>query len=204
MQSLRLPHTYHPPLLPHPPACCQGFLWELCCCFTAVSVCHSSAHASSCRDTRVPAGAVRVTCVRAHVSLCQHRQCSRCLVAQAGPARACCIMGSSLCALVTVCQAGGDTLPSLPGALLSHPRGGVAVGPHWMQSRVSSLCSFCPFLTSSIISLTSLLSLLMNGCPSCRLHRGQSPTSLCTHISAPHGSRADTAAVCDGAGRAEQ
>lgn len=156
-------------------------------------------------------GLLRVTCVRARISpvsapamLRQPRCTSR--ASPRGCTRAASwasLHASSLC----LTHEGMLCLPSLLpcwGRCCHIPEEG-------LQS-VRAVCSpgspfsavAAHFLPSPSSPLTSLSPLLTNECLSCLLHRGQSPTSLCTHLSAPHGSRADTAAACDGAGRAER
>lgn len=183
MQSLRLPHTYRPPLLPTPaPAHCQGSQeatatlspGSLLPLHGGVRVPLHCTHALVHRHMR-PCWCCAGVCARAalarpglaqsHLRACLHIPCVSTDDAQAAwlhkqgqrmRMHACCIMGISLQVLITVSHAQGDTLLSLPvavvGMLLSHPRGGVTVSPHHVQFIVSSLCSCCPFLTSSIIS----------------------------------------------------
>lgn len=148
-------------------------------------MCHFTAHVASCTGTHVPAGAVPARVHAQHwcvprVAQSHLRACSRIPCVSTGDAQAaslhkqgqptrmhaCCIMGISLHALVTVSPARGDALPSLPvavvGMLLSHPRGGVAVGPHCMLSEVSS---------GVLLSISYLLHHLpsLPCCPTCSI-----------------------------------
>lgn len=144
MQSLRLPHTYRPPLLPAPPpAHCQasrgaasmlspGSLLPL----------HGGVHAPlHCtrvlvHSTHIPVGTVPACAhtrrwrvpglARSHLRACLHIPCVSTGDAQAASLHkqgqptwmhACCIMGISLHALVTASHAQGDALPSLPVAV---------------------------------------------------------------------------------------
>lgn len=220
MQSLRLPHTYRPPLLPAPPpAHCQGSRGAAAALSPgSLLPLHGGVHVPlHCtrilvHNTHVPGGAVpaRVHVRRwrvpglaqSHLRACSHIPCVSTGDAQAAslhkqgqPTRmhACCIMGISLHALVTVsCTRGRFAFPpvAVVGMLLSHPRGGVTVSPHGTSSRVSFSALAAHFSPPPSSPLTSLLSLLTNECPSRLLPQGQSPTSLCTCLSAPHGSRA--------------
>lgn len=65
-----------------------------------------------------------------------------------------------------------------------------------LESSVSAWTAH--FLLRPSSPLTALQSFLMNECPSCLLHQGQSPASLCTCLGVRHGSRAGTAPACDG------
>lgn len=145
MQSLRLPHTYRPPLLPAPPpAHCQGSPGAAATLSQgSVLPFHSGVHVPlpctrilvhghtcpcrCCAGTCARAASARtqacselLACVLAY-PLCQHRRCSGSLVAQAGPAHADArvLHHGHLCrALVTVSDVQGDTLPSLPVAVM--------------------------------------------------------------------------------------
>lgn len=221
MQSLRLPHTYRPPLLPAPPpAHCQGSRGAAATLYPgSLLPFHGGVHVPlHCprilvHSTHVPAGAVpaRVHVRRwrvpglaqSHLRACSHIPCVSTGDAQAAslhkqgqPTRmhACCIMGISLHALVTVSHARGDALP--PPALLWW--GCCCYIPEEGSQSVPTVCSpgspfsalAAHFLPPPSSPLTSLLSLLTNECPSHLLRQGQSPTSLCTCLSALHGSRA--------------
>lgn len=101
-----------------------------------------------------------------------------------------CILRTSLHAPVTVshfasppCCCGGDA------AVTAQRRG-------CLESSVSAWTAH--FLLRPSSPLTALQSFLMNECPSCLLHQGQSPASLCTCLGVRHGSRAGTAPACDG------
>lgn len=181
-------------------------------------MCHFAAHIASCTGTRVPAGAVPARvhaqhwCVprvaQSHLRACLRIPCVSTGDAQAAslhkqgqPMRmhACCIVGISLHALVTVVSRTRGCFAFLPcccggnAAVTSQRRGRSRSLLYVVRGLLWGLA--VRFLPPPSSPLTSLLSHL--------LHRGQSPASCCTHLSALHGSGADAASAFDGAGRAE-
>lgn len=185
-------------------------------------MCHLTAHVSSCTaHMSLPVqcrrvctcgvgaypGLLRVTCVHARISpvsaLVMLRQ-PRC-TSRASPRR--CKRAASWASLcmhssLRLTHEGMLCLPPLLlwwGCCCHIPEEGSQSVPTVCNpgSPFSALAAH--FLPPPSSPLTSLLSLLTNECPSRLLRQGQSPTSLCTCLSAPHGSRAGSPA-----GRAER